>query len=97
MLTDSGLCVALNVAKEDRLTLDKTGRSVKLLDVVPASIVQPYLYMKVINSSGSQFGMTLVLNTEQYQYTRGPLTDIGVKVWTLHILRKHQGTNVRDN
>ena len=29
--------------------------------------------------TGSQFGMTLVLNAEQYEYSKGPFTDIGVK------------------
>ena len=29
---------------------------------------------------GSQFGLTLVLNAEKYEYSRGPFTDIGVKV-----------------
>ncbi len=30
--------------------------------------------------TGSQFGLRLVLNIEQYEYVRGPSTDAGVKV-----------------
>ncbi len=30
--------------------------------------------------TGSQFGLRLVINIEQYEYIRGPSTDAGVKV-----------------
>ena len=47
-----------------------------IIFVVIILIVINFVIMIV---SGARYGLSLVLNTEQYEYSRGPQTDAGVQ------------------
>ena len=41
------------------------------------------VYFRIFFQPGSRFGLSLLLNAEQYEYMSGPQNDAGVKVGTL--------------
>lgn len=45
----------------------------------------PYEHKSLVtDKTGSAFGLALTLNIEQYEYTRGPNTDAGIKLYLHH-------------